>query len=410
MFIFANENVIVGAAASRGHGEAGAVLEGRHRWQRQQRLGQIGLEFVEDRFAQPRWHTNGDQLADAADGILVLAHFLDQGDHAGGGFGIRTTHRRRLDLGQRHRRWVWDVRDHIADLFDVAEDANAFAGEEFLGHSAGGDTTDGLAGAGAAAAAVIAQAILGIEGEISVSRTIFIFNIPVILTALVGVAKQDCNGRTVRQALEDAGPDLRHVLFLALRDDFRLAWPATAQVGQQIVHAQRHSGRATINDDSVTGTVADAAGGNAKQLSKSVAWHVLILARGQSSLQRDHHVWCWLVVWQAGSVPNNKPTPLTCRSRAGWSKDDTEDRRWRNPIRHRRRRTPWLVDRPPRRGCRLCSPVIERPMWLCGNRASALRPATSVRFWPAAWIAPSNAPCHPRRRASRSISAWDLCG
>ena len=49
--------------------------------------------------------------------------------------------------------------------------------------------------------------------------------------------------RAVGLALEDAGPDLGHVLFLALRDDLRLARPAAAQVGQQVVDA-RAAGRA----------------------------------------------------------------------------------------------------------------------------------------------------------------------
>ena len=78
--------IVVRAAACRGHGEAGAVLEGHHRRQRQQRLGQVGLELVEDRLAQARRHADRHQFADAADRILVLAHFLDQRDHLRGGF------------------------------------------------------------------------------------------------------------------------------------------------------------------------------------------------------------------------------------------------------------------------------------------------------------------------------------
>ena len=74
-----------------------------------------------------------------------------------------------------------------------------------------------LAGAGPAAAAVVATAVLGVEREIGVARAILVLDVAVI----AGCAGRCCErampiGGAVGHALEDAGPDLGHVLFLAL--------------------------------------------------------------------------------------------------------------------------------------------------------------------------------------------------
>ena len=187
--------------------------------------------------------------------------------------GIGTAHRRRLDLFQRHRRRVGDVGDDGADLLDVAEDADALPGQEFLGDGPGGDPADGLAGAGPAAAAVVAQAVLGVEGEVGVAGPILVLDVAVIAAALVAVAEEDADRGAVGHALEDAGPDFRQVLFLALRDDLRLPRPAAAQVGQQVLDAERQTGRAAVDDDEVARAVADAGGGDAEQFAEGVAWH-----------------------------------------------------------------------------------------------------------------------------------------
>src|SRR6185437_2657509 len=122
------------------------------------------------------------------------------------------------------------------------------------------------------------QTVLGIEREISVAGTILVLDVAVIVAALVGIAEQDRDGSAVRHALENAGPDFRRVLFLTLGDEFRLPRPAAAQVGQQILHAQRQPRRATVDDDSIAGAMTDAARRDAKQVSKSIACHAFILS------------------------------------------------------------------------------------------------------------------------------------
>ena len=114
-------------------------------------------------------------------------------------------------------------------------------GQKLLGDGPGGDPADRFAGAGSAAAAIVAEAVLGVEGEVGVAGAILVLDVAVIAAALIGVAKEDADRGAVGLALEDAGPDFRQVLFLPLRDDLRLPRPAAAQVGQQIVDARAAS-------------------------------------------------------------------------------------------------------------------------------------------------------------------------
>ncbi len=97
---------------------------------------------------------------------------------------------------------------------------------------------------------------------------ILVLDFVIILAALVLVAEEDADGRAVGLALEHARPDFGLILFLALRDDLRLPRPAAAQVGQQVIDAQRQAGRAAVDDDDVTRTVADPSRGDAKQLAE----------------------------------------------------------------------------------------------------------------------------------------------
>ena len=149
-------------------------------------------------------------------------------------------------------RRVGDVGDHAADLLDVAEDADAVAGEQLLGDGAGGDAADRLAGARAAAAAIVAEAVLGVEGEVGVAGAVLVLDVAVVGAALIGVAEE--MPMDVPSVLPSKTPDQisGSVVLVALRDELRLPRPAAAQIGQQIVDGQRQSGRAAVDDDKDT--------------------------------------------------------------------------------------------------------------------------------------------------------------
>src|SRR5207247_595592 len=97
------------------------------------------------------------------------------------------------------------------------------------------------------------------------SWTVFVLDIRIVLAVLIGVVEKNADGGAVCPPIEHSRPDLRDVFFFALGDDLRLPRPAAAQVGQQILNAQRQAGRTAVNDCKVAGTVADAGRGDAKQ-------------------------------------------------------------------------------------------------------------------------------------------------
>src|SRR5260370_688730 len=83
------------------------------------------------------------------------------------------------------------------------------------------DAADRLAGTGSSAAARVAPTELGVEGEVGVAGSILVGDVAVVLAALVGVAEQNADRRAVGPPLVDARQELRQVLLLALRHQFR---------------------------------------------------------------------------------------------------------------------------------------------------------------------------------------------
>src|SRR5205823_2301180 len=113
--------------------------------------------------------------------VLVLAHLLDQADHARGRVGVGAAHGRGLHLLEGDGGGVGHPGDHVAHLLDVADDAHPVAGEQLAGDGAGGHAADGLAGAAAAATPVVAPSVLGVEGEVGVAGPVLVGDVGVIL-------------------------------------------------------------------------------------------------------------------------------------------------------------------------------------------------------------------------------------
>ena len=140
--------------------------------------------------------------------------------------------------------------------------------------------------------AMVAPPVLGVETEIRVSGTVLVAEVVVIAAALVAVAKDDAEGSAVGDALENAGPDFRQVFFLALGNELGLTGAAAAEVGQEVLDAERHSGRTAVDDDDVTRPVADAGGGDAEQLSEGIACHRgFLLSVGELRMSSPRVCW-----------------------------------------------------------------------------------------------------------------------
>src|SRR5262245_8377706 len=105
------------------------------------------------------------------------------------------------------------------------------------------------------------------------TRAILGRDVGVIGAPLVGVTEQDADRRPIGLAVEDARPDFGDVLFLPLRDNARLARPAAAQIGEQVLDAQGHAGRAAVDDAEVARAVADAGRGDAEPFAEGIAGH-----------------------------------------------------------------------------------------------------------------------------------------
>ena len=223
----------------------------------------------------------GDDFAGTADRVLLLPHRFDQLDHPPGGLGVGATHGRGFDLIEGDGERVGDVGEDLADLLDVAEDLDAVGVmEKLFGDGAGGDACDGLAGRGATAAAVIAEAELGVEGEVGVPGAVLVLDVAVVAGSLVLISDQHGDGGAGGSALEHAGEDLGVIRLITLRGDLRLPGPAALEIGQQVVLGERQSGRAAVDDDDVGGAVRLAGGGHAKQVAEGGTGHRDIVVEG----------------------------------------------------------------------------------------------------------------------------------
>lgn len=124
----------------------------------------------------------------------------------------------------------------IADLIDVADDLDTVGHfEQFLGDRRSRDAHCGFAGRGASAAAIVAEAELGVEGEVGVARPVLVLDVAVVLAALVLVADEDGDGRAGGLTFEDAGEDLGGIIFLPRADNARLPGLSALQVRNEVI-------------------------------------------------------------------------------------------------------------------------------------------------------------------------------
>src|SRR5262249_61536634 len=109
-----------------------------------------------------------------------------------------------------------------------------------------------------AAAAVVADAELGVERVIRVAGAVLVLDFGVVATPLVFVLEEQADGGAVGDAVEDAGPEFGRVRLVPLGGEGRLAGPAAAEVGEEIVDGEGQPGPAAVGDASRTRAGADA--------------------------------------------------------------------------------------------------------------------------------------------------------
>ena len=136
----------------------------------------------------------------------------------------------------------------MPDLADVSSYADAFLSQQQLGNSSGGDAGGCLPGRRAPPSPVIAGAIFGLVGKVSMRRPKFIGDMAVVFGAGIGIVDDHGDGGAGTPPMEDARQDFCLVFFLALGDDFGLPRPPPCQflLHEGLIDFQ--PGRAAVED------------------------------------------------------------------------------------------------------------------------------------------------------------------
>jgi len=242
-----DERVVVLRAAHAGCGEARSELDTTAGGDAEHRLGQIGVQLVEDRVAQSCRDAADRHDDPAAHGVPFGAHRLDPlGDgrrrpgigaedgariHVGFGDGVR------IDL--RFDRFHRPDAGHYLDSTRPAQ--------QLAGHGAGGDPAHRLPSRGPAAAARIADPVAGQIGVIRVRRAQDVLEFRVVLASGRPVAHQQQDRGAQGQAFVDAGQDLHRVRF---RTGRRVGQAGTAarELHLDLLSRDGQSGRTSVHD------------------------------------------------------------------------------------------------------------------------------------------------------------------
>ena len=158
--------------------------------------------------------------------------------------------------------------------------AHFHVGQDLARDGAGGDARRGLARRRTSAAAIIAQAVFGLIGEVGMARAKLVLDLGIVLGALIGVLDQQRNRRSRRHLHaglgmgHHAGQDLHRVRLLALGGEARLARTAAIEVVLDVLVGQRDQRRAAIDHAADRDPVAFAEGRDPEHVAEGVEGHL----------------------------------------------------------------------------------------------------------------------------------------
>ena len=180
----------------RGRSEPGADLDTLDRVDRHQRPGEIAVELVVDRLAEPGRNAARDDLDDGAGRRAGLADAVEVIGPTQRHRGVRAPERVVFDRAPVPRAAIDRMR---SDLHQRA--ADRYAGAEDLARDRPcGDPRGGLARRGAAAAAIVAHPVFLPIGVVGVAGAEAVGDVAIVLRALVGVLDQQLDRRAGRHA------------------------------------------------------------------------------------------------------------------------------------------------------------------------------------------------------------------
>src|SRR5215831_2760282 len=266
-------------AGQGGRRKAGADLDALHGIDGHQRGGDIAVELAVDRRPEARRHALGDHLDDGADRGALPANAVEIGLEKLGHRGVRTEERVARNLVPIPFGAVDPVRPHGNE-----RGPHRHAGDDLSRHRAGRHPRSGLARRRAPAAAVVAQAVLGVVGIVRMARAVEIADFGIILGALVdvldhqrdrGPARDLKSGRVVHH---HAGENLHLVRLAALGGEARLARAAAVEIVLDVGGLERNFRRTAVDYATDRSTVAFAEGGDPEQVAEGVVGHRVSLS------------------------------------------------------------------------------------------------------------------------------------
>ena len=157
--------------------------------------------------------------------------------------------------------------------------AHAHLGHDFSRDRAGCDTRRGLARRRAPAAAIIAQAVFGLIGEVGVAGAKLVLDVGIILGALVGVLDHKRNRRARRHLhatlgmCHHAGQDFHRIRLLALGGEARLPGTAAIEVVLDVFDGERDQRRTAIDHAADRDPMALAKGRDPEHVAEGVVGH-----------------------------------------------------------------------------------------------------------------------------------------
>ena len=153
------------------------------------------------------------------------------------------------------------------------------AGQDFSRDGAGRDARGGFARGRAAAAAIVAQAVFRLIGEVGVAGAELVLDLGIILGALVGVLDQQRDRRARRhlhtglRMRHHAGKNLNRVRLLALGGEARLSGAAAIEILLDVLIGQRDQRRAAVDHAADRDPVALAEGRDPEHVAEGVEGH-----------------------------------------------------------------------------------------------------------------------------------------
>ena len=276
-----NKRIVVLAAVKFGSCEATADLEPLYRRQREHCAGELGAQLVEDRLAESQRYVANAARDDAAHGIPALPGFVDFFDHFFGGVRVGTANDGCVDLLEAHGCGIHLGLDRLHPIHPGQHLDACHLGEDLARDGSRGHAADGFASARATAALPVANAVLGLVGEVGVGGPVQVLHVLVGRRASVRVADQECDRSPERYALENSRQNLDFVRLFAGRCQAALSRFAAVEISLDLGCADLQPRRTSVDHDPYAAAVGFPKGCNLKGFSKLARHPFLRVSEGR---------------------------------------------------------------------------------------------------------------------------------